>query len=110
MASYVLVEDARDAVFNAQEIYDKVSETHYQAWLKYNKAKKAYADVYDNPTWYNILFIPTMKEECMISQENYRLATEEFIKAQNNLKEAQKNYDNVSETLFAFSAYSVGAF
>ena len=35
-----------------------------------------------------------MKEECMISQENYRLTTEEFIKAQTNLKEAQKNYDN----------------
>jgi hypothetical protein len=110
MTSYVLVEDARDAVFKAQEIYDKVSETHYQAWVKYNKAKKVYADVYDSPTWYNVLFIPTMKEECMISQENYRLTTEEFIKAQTNLKEAQKNYDNVSETLFGGIAYSVGAF
>ena len=110
MVSYWLMEDARDEVLKAQEGYDKVSKPFFDAEQKYRDAKKAYDNIYENPTWYNILFIPAMKEELIMRQKTYNDTMALFTEAQTAFKKALKNYDFLAEKGFEDNAYEVGAF
>jgi hypothetical protein len=103
MALYVQAEDARDAVLSAQEVYDKVSEAHYQVECEYRTAKKVYTDAVENPTWYTDLFILMTEQDYINRLKNYGHTTALFHKAQNILKDAQKKYDGVSVTLGSFT-------
>lgn len=110
MASYVLFEEARDKILQAQEVYDEESKPFFDAEQKYREAKKAYDNIYQNPTWYNVLFIPAMKEELMMRQKKYSDTMALFTKAQEAFNKALKNYDHLAEKGFADNAYEVGAF
>lgn len=110
MVSYVLFEDARNEVLKTQEVYDEMSKLYFEAEEKYREAKKAYDYVYENPTWYNILFIPTMKEELIARQKKYNDTMALFTKAQEAFNKALKNYDYLAEKGFEDNAYMVGAF
>lgn len=104
------MEDARDEVWKAQEVYDEVSNTYFDAEKKYREAKKAYDYIYENPTWYNILFIPAMKEELIMSEKKYSDTMTIFMKAQEAFNKALKKYDYLAEKGFEANAYEVGAF
>ena len=110
MVSYLIFEEALAKMLKAQEVYDEASKPFFDAEKKYRDAKKAYDTIYENPTWYNILFIPAIKEELIMSQKNYDHTMELFAKAQTELKNAQKNYDYLYEKGFEDNAYEVGAF
>ena len=110
MVSYLIFEEALAKMLKAQEGYDEASKPFFDAEKKYRDAKKAYDYVYENPSWHNILFIPAMKEELIVSQKNYDHTMELFAKAQTELKNAQKNYDYLDEKGFEDNAYEVGAF
>lgn len=104
------MEEARDEVWKAQKVYDEVSNPYFDAEQKYREAKKAYDYVYENPTWYNILFIPAMKDELIMSEKKYRDIMMAFMKAQEVFNKALKKYDYLAENGFEENAYQVGAF
>ena len=110
MVSYVLFEDALDEILKAQEVYDEASKPFFDAEHKSREAKKAYDYVYENPAWYNILFIPSMKEVLMLRQKKYNDTMALFIEAQTAFNKALKNYDFLAEKGFADNVYEVGAF
>jgi hypothetical protein len=110
MASYVLMEEALMELLKAQVAYDKESNPYFDAEQEYRDAKKAYDDVYENPTWYNILFIPAMKDQLIMSQKKYSDTKTAFINAQEAFNKALKKYDFLSEKGFEDNAYQVGAF
>lgn len=110
MASYLLTEEALKKLLEAQEVYDEESKPFFEAEHKYREAKKAYDNIYENPTWYNVLFIPAMKEELMMRQKKYGDTMALFMKAQESFNKALKNYDYLAEKGFVDNAYEVGAF
>jgi septation ring formation regulator EzrA len=110
MVSYVLFEEARDEVLKTQEVYDEASKPFFEAEHKYREAKNAYDNIYENPAWYNVLFIPAMKEELMMRQKKYGDTMALFMKAQEAFNKALKNYDYLAEKGFEDNAYEIGAF